>query len=219
MKLLLPWPCRLLTGLLVLVFQVGVADAGKAEQTLQAFFSDLRTLQADFHQQVIGSDNVLQQETSGRLWIQRPGRFRWNYEAPYRQQIVADGERIWTYDEDLDQVTVQPLTEVLGSTPAMLLSGGQPLDEVFHLEELPPEQGATKVRLTPVSAAENIIDLQLYFTAGQLTRIDAKDSLGNTTLFRFSALERNIALDHALFKFDIPAGADVVGNFDLSPQH
>jgi len=108
-------------------------DSGPLVQT---FFNELHTLQADFHQEVRDGDNTVQQVSDGKVGIQRPGRFRWDYASPYRQQLVSDGERLWSYDEDLEQVTVQPIGEVLSATPAMLLGGSQPLEAIFTVEPL-----------------------------------------------------------------------------------
>jgi outer membrane lipoprotein carrier protein len=140
----------------------------------------------------------------------RPGRFRWDYLEPYRQQLVADGERVWSYDEDLEQVTVQPADEVLTATPAMLLSGTRPLDEVFSIEEL----GGDRVRLTPRNEDSNITTLTLAFADGALSRIEAHDTFGNTTTFSFSNVQRNPPIGQDIFRFEPPPGADVVGETD-----
>jgi outer membrane lipoprotein carrier protein len=172
-----------------------------------AFFSGLLTLQADFDQQVLDGNRQLLQSSQGHMWIKRPGRFRWDYEQPYRQQIVADGTRLWSYDEDLEQVTVQEAGKVLTATPAMLLSGEQPLEQVFTLEA-----GTDSIRLLPKTDDSNITALDLSLKDGALQQIQAQDSFGNTTTFRFSNLERNPPLAGDLFVFVPPAGADVVGD-------
>jgi len=120
------------TILLVLLFPAAVL-AEKQPSYVTDFFAGLHTLQADFEQQVVDGNNRPLQSSQGHMWIKRPGRFRWDYETPYRQQLVADGERLWSYDEDLEQVTVQKASDVLTSTPAMLLSGEEPLGNVFNM--------------------------------------------------------------------------------------
>ena len=176
------------------------------------FFNDLDTLQADFDQQVMDGNRQLLQSSKGHMWIQRPGRFRWNYESPYRQQLVADGKHFWSYDEDLEQVTVQPAAEVITSTPAMLLSGGKPLESLFTIEPSSATQGSQSVVLVPKSDDSNVIRLSVHFTGKLLTRIDAEDSFGNTTLFSFTNMQRNSRLDSTLFSFTPPAGTDVIGD-------
>jgi len=202
---------RFAAAALYLLLAAGVqADSGPGY--VQDFFNELRTLQADFDQQVVDSGDNIQQSSQGHMWIQRPGRFRWDYKTPYRQQIVADGERLWSYDEDLEQVTVQRVSEVLTSTPAMLLSGDQPLEDVFVIEEQAPGNSARQVLLTPISADSNVTAIILQFDGGTLLSIRALDTFGNTTTFSFTNLERNRELDPGIFRFEPPANADVVGD-------
>ena len=198
-------PVHVLLGLLLLPGTT--AHAAQPTEALRAFFAGLETLQADFEQQVMDEYGRVQQSSRGHMWIMRPGRFRWDYEEPYRQQIVADGTRLWSYDEDLEQVTVQAAGKVLTATPAMLLSGEQPLEQVFNLEA-----DGDSVRLLPKTDDSNITALNLYLEAGVLQEITAQDSFGNITTFRFSNLERNPSLPADLFVFVPPAGADVVGD-------
>jgi len=193
-----------------LMLQAATAYAAEPD-FFTRFFTDLHTLQADFDQQVVDGNKQVLQSSSGHMWIARPGRFRWNYETPYRQQLVADGQRLWSFDEDLEQVTVQPAGDVITSTPAMLLSGDQPVDTLFHIEAATEGQS---VILIPKSDDSNILKLQVYFSDNSLTRIDAEDSFGNTTQFSFSNMQRNPTLKDKLFTFTPPAGADVIGNTD-----
>jgi len=205
--------CRtVFAGLILLLLVPPVALAEKSPDYVQSFFMDLQTLQADFDQQVIDANNKTIQSSRGHMWIRRPGRFRWDYITPYRQQLIADGEHLWSYDEDLEQVTVQPAAEVLTSTPAMLLSGDEPLEKVFLIEAAEMSGNEQHVRLMPRSDDSNVIELQLFFSAGMLARIKAEDSFGNTTIFSFTHLERNPKLDEDVFSFTPPAGADVVGD-------
>jgi len=199
-----------LLGLLLLV--PAVNHAAGLPAYFSGFFNGLLTMQADFDQQVVDGNRQLLQSSQGHMWIMRPGRFRWDYETPYKQQLVADGERLWSYDEELEQVTVQPASEVLTSTPAMLLSGDQPLEQLFNIEETTATAAEQRVTLIPKSDDSNVTRLHVHFSGGLLTRIDAEDSFGNTTQFSFTRLERNPKLDEKLFSFTPPAGADVVGN-------
>ena len=175
--------------------------------SLANFFNKLETLSADFSQQVVDGDNREIQAASGRMWIRRPGMFRWDYLEPYQQQVVADGERLWSYDKDLEQVTVQDADEVLTATPAMLLSGERPLADVFDIHETASQH----ILLTPKNNDSNVTELRLQFSDGGLERIAAADTFGNTTIFSFTNVQRNPLLDRQLFKFQPPEGADVVG--------
>ena len=201
---------RLCAAVVCLAYLVPV----HAGNLVQAFFNDLDTLQADFHQEVRDGDNTLQQVSDGKVWIQRPGRFRWDYASPYRQQLVSDGERLWSYDEDLEQVTVQPIGEVLSATPAMLLGGSEPVENVFTIDTLPAEGSRQQVLLKPKSDDSNVTALLLDFTDEVISGIRAEDSFGNITTFTFSNLVRNRELDTTLFRFEPPAGVDIVGERD-----
>ena len=196
----------------ILLLLAANAHAGPASGYAQEFFNDLRTLEADFDQQVVDSDQRVVQSSQGHMWIQRPGLFRWNYKTPYIQQIVADGERLWTYDEDLEQVSVQSVSDVLTSTPAMLLSGSQPLEEVFVIEELTPDSIEKQVLLTPKSGDSNVTAITLYFDVDTLVGMRADDSFGNTTTFSFFNLKRNRQIDPFIFRFNPPANTDVIGD-------
>lgn len=199
-----------LLGLLLLL--PAVSHTTETPAYFREFFNGLLTMQADFDQQVLDGNRQLLQSSQGHMWIMRPGRFRWDYVTPYKQQLVADGERLWSYDEELEQVTVQPASEVLTSTPAMLLSGTQPLEQLFTIEETTATAGDRQVTLIPKSDDSNVTRLHVHFSGELLTRIDAEDNFGNTTQFSFTRLERNPKLDEKIFTFTPPAGADVIGN-------
>jgi outer membrane lipoprotein carrier protein len=207
----LPRSLRLLLGVACLLASPRVL-AGSALETADKFFKDLHSMEADFHQQVLTSEGKLQQESDGHVWILRPGKFRWNYLTPYKQQLVADGQRLWSYDEDLAQVSVQPMDKVFSATPAMLLSGNEPLEKVFRLQEQPADDGQQQVLLTPKSDDSSVIEVHLFFVKGQLSRIEARDNFGNTTTFTFSKLVRNAAVDENIFRFVPPPDVDVVGD-------
>jgi chaperone LolA len=186
--------------------------AGSAIDTVHAFFGDLHTLEADFHQQVLTSKGEVQQESDGHVWILRPGRFRWNYRTPYKQQLVADGKHLWSYDEDLAQVSVQPMDKVFSATPAMLLSGNEPLEKVFRMQAQPASDGEQEVLLVPKNDDSNVVDVRLFFAKGTLLRIEARDKFGNSTTFSFSKLVRNGPVDKSIFRFVPPPDVDVVGD-------
>lgn len=202
-RLRLSFLCGLLT------FQLSAAAAADTlPAALEAFFSGLETLSAEFSQQVSDSSGEITQDARGRMWIARPGRFRWDYETPYRQQLVADGKSFWMYDEDLEQATMQPAADIITSTPAMLLSGIQPLDEIFHIESLVEGQS---VRLQPKNDDSNITQVELQFSEDSIMQIVALDSFGNTTTFSFTGMRRNPDLDEGVFSFEPPPGTDVIG--------
>lgn len=198
---------RTLPVLLLAALPCLSAYAGALPDYAQRFFRGLATLQGDFDQQVVDANQQPVQQSQGHMWIKRPGRFRWDYHKPYEQQLVADGRKVWSWDADLEQATVQPASEVITSTPAMLLSGTEPIDQVFTSEEL---DGHT-VLLKPRKKDSNVTDLRLVFAGDKLTEIIAHDTFGNTTTFHFSHLKRNAPVADDTFHFVPPPGADVIG--------
>ena len=152
------------------------------------------------------------QESKGTLAFLRPGKFRWTYSKPYAQLIVGDGERVWIYDEDLNQVTVRKLDLALGSTPAALLAGNNDALKAFNLKDVGARDGLEWIEATPRDREGNFERILMGFGTEGLEAMELNDSFGQTTVLRITRLERNPQLDSALFRFVPPKGADVVGN-------
>lgn len=199
---------RCLAGM-ALVFAITGSVAGG--DLVSSYFSDLESFQGTFVQSVIDVDGEIIQNSEGKVWIQRPGRFRWDYETPYRQQIVADGKQIWTYDEDLEQATVMEVDEALSSTPAMLLSSYRPLAEVMDWEQTSSAAGTTWYRLVPKQQDTSVEELFIAFEDRELALIRVLDGFGNQTEIGFSDGKRNQLISPERFHFDIPAGTDIIG--------
>ena len=178
---------------------------------LNAFLDGVQTLRADFTQTVTDAQGVELQQVEGTLAVKRPGRFRWNYTAPSEQVIVADGERIWMYDEELAQVSVRPLDRTLASTPAMLLSGGRALHEHADIRELGEREGLVWVEVVPRVKDSDFEAVRIGFDDGRLAAMELVDAFGQTTRMAFTALVRNPAIDDSVFTFDPPPGVDVIG--------
>ena len=186
-----------------------VVDDGEA--LVNAFVMDVVTFSGDFEQSLIDPDGRLLETTSGTLEIQRPGRFRWVYEEPYEQWLVADGTNIWSYDVDLEQVTVKPQADALANTPALLLGGsGQAMDQFEHGGSF-VESGLTWVRLLPVDTDSGFRRVELGFDDGRLSRMVFLDNLEQTTVVVLKNVVVNEPIDAARFEFAIPDDVDVVG--------
>jgi outer membrane lipoprotein carrier protein len=189
-----------------------VADAGVATDRLQDFFKEVHSLQGDFTQTVYDQQMNVKDSAQGTFALQRPGKFHWNYEKPYRQLIVANGEKVWIYDSELEQVTVKKLDETVGSTPAQLLSSSESLERNFTLDEIGVNQGLEWVELTPRDKDTGFERVKLGFDRRDLRVMELKDSFGQTTRLEFSHLRRNPRLAASLFEFTPPRGVDVVGD-------
>ena len=192
-----------------------MADGHAASATgrLNDFFKNVQSLRADFQQVVTDPRGKTIQDARGTFLMQRPNKFRWNYQKPYEQIIVADGANLWVYDKDLEQVTVKKLDQALGNTPALLLSGAQPLAENFRMTELTDRKdGLQWTVLTPKNDEANFQQVRLAFGKQSLEVMELVDSFEQTTQLRFSNVQSNIKFTAREFKFTPPKGVDVVGD-------
>ena len=194
----------------VLAIAARVAFASGLDQ-LHAFLDATRSAQGDFTQTVVRRDGRTTQKTSGSFAFQRPGKFRWAYDKPFAQLIVGDGERIWIYDQDLNQVIVRKLDAALGETPAALLAGDNALEQNFTLVASGEGDGLEFVDAIPKAADSQFKRIRLGFAGDLPRRMALTDAFGQTTTLDFTKLQRNPALASSMFRFTPPAGADVLG--------
>ncbi len=203
--------CRLILMLCVLLITgLSSAWADQGEAQLASFFDDMQTLDADFVQDVTDVDGASIQYAEGHMWLQRPGLFRWDYQSPYHQLIVGDGNQVWVYDEDLEQVTVRSFDSALGQTPALLLSGETPLLESFSVTSLGDQHGMSWYLLLPNGRDAVFDELRLGIAKGVLQIMELRDGLGHKTKLRFSVVKKNRSIDSQRFIFIAPEGVDVI---------
>ncbi len=184
--------------------------AGQARAELDRFLSGLRTLQADFVQQVVDTSTNEVTNARGTLYLWRPGRFRWQYKNDDGRYILADGHTIWLVEPDLEQVSQRSQKAALKGTPAGLLIGGHPLERDFTIEELGKRDGISWIKLTPKDDNSQVQQVLVAMEKGNLTRLEMADHLGQVTSFRFSHIQRNIPLPEKLFRFQPPPGYDIL---------
>jgi len=202
--------CAAITAL-VLAGPAHAAD--DAVSRVAGYLAGVKTLSGSFVQVVRDREKRITERATGTLTIERPDRFRWDYREPYQQVIVADGRRLWLYDADLQQVTVRTLEEGLGATPAMLLSGTGRLADSFDSVAIERDDDWTWCRLKPLGTSSDFDTVSVALNAsGELAAMELVDKLGQTTRIDFSGVRRNTTVDEALFRFEPPAGADVIGN-------
>jgi outer membrane lipoprotein carrier protein len=200
--------------LIILMFiSLGLAlpALAAAPSPVQRYFLDLNSLRADFIQRVYDERGRVVQSSSGRMLMQKPGKFRWDYRTPAEQVIVADNERLWAYDVDLAQVTVRKLDQALSSTPLALLSGAAPIEDTFTVGRVRNRDGLDWYDLTPKQPQPEFRLLRVAFKGDALVSLELEDSFGQRTRLDFQKLERNPTLDPSLLKFTPPPGVDVVG--------
>ncbi len=196
--------------LLPLAFVMFAAHADSLDR-FKTFLRDTQSARADFEQKVYGREGKLVQESSGSFVFQRPGRFRWTYAKPVDQLIVGDGERVWIYDRDLNQVTVRRLSRALGSTPAALLAGASDVEKAFELRDAGSRDGLEWMQARPKEPEAGFEVVRMGFGPQGVQAMELVDHFGHTTRLGFSNLQRNPKIDPGEFRFEPPPGADVLG--------
>ena len=178
---------------------------------LKAFLAETRTAKANFVQVVVGKSGRKPQESAGIMAFSRPGKFRWSYEKPYAQLLVSDGIRLWTYDKDLEQVTIKKLGDALGSSPVAILAGNGEVEKNFTLSEPGKVDGLEIVDAVPKDKDSTFARVRIGFADKVPRLMELRDNFGQVTTLMFSSFERNPALPAAMFSFTPPKGVDVVG--------
>jgi outer membrane lipoprotein carrier protein len=179
-----------------------------AVDTLREFVRDVKTGRADFSQTVISTDGARKKTSSGQFEFLRPNRFRFEYTKPFQQLIVADGNKVWIYDADLNQASSRRIAQALGATPAALLAGGD-LDKEFVLAAQPSKDGIDWALATPKAKDGPFQSMRVGFKNKVLTAVEITDSFGQKSSLQFGRFEGNTSLDPARFNYTPPAGADV----------
>ncbi len=178
-------------------------------QRLHAFLAKAGGLQADFRQVVVNEKGETGKQSSGVFYLQRPGKFRWDYTHPYRQEIVSNGGKVWFYDVDLAQVTARKINQAIGSTPALLLSGEVALEKNFTIQSQDKEEGLYWIKLVPKEEESGFKYVLIGLDGDNLAGMELSDNFGQLTRIYFSNLKLGAKLDPALFDFKPPAGVDV----------
>ena len=200
----------LLLAILSLSSFSALADDEAAVQRLTQLLNQAQTITARFSQLTLDGSGTQLQETAGQLALKRPGLFRWHTDEPMEQLLVSNGEKVWLYDPDLEQVTIQTLDQRLTHTPALLLSGD--VSKIRENFEISYKEGGSVVDFTlkPKSKDTLFDSLRLSFRSGVLNDMQLIDSIGQRTNILFLNVQLNQALDDGQFSFDIPEGADVI---------
>ncbi|MDD2760599.1 MAG: outer membrane lipoprotein chaperone LolA [Methylomonas sp.] len=200
----------------ICVLLCGLCAGVKAEEApidqLKAFLKASASFSADFKQVTLNKAGQASQTSTGQFYLRRPGKFRWNYQKPFAQEIVSNAGKVWFYDADLEQVTVKQLDDSLGSTPALLLTGQVDLDEKFVLEEQGNDDDLNWIRLSPKNEESGFKYILIGLNHGQLGGMELSDNFGQLTRIYFSNIKLNPALNDGLFNFTPPKNADVFEN-------
>lgn len=201
-------PAIVLSGLMALPGLSRAVDTAQVQ--LQAFVEQVQSATGNFSQEQASSDGTPQRAQTGTFAFQRPGKFRWQVLTPYAQLIVADGQRVYQYDPDLDQVTERQAGQAIGASPAALLFGAGSLDDAFDLQARPDRDGLQWLRAVPKTPDAGFTHVDLGFSGGMPQRLELLDAFGQVSQIRFSDVQSNPDIPAAQFQFKVPAGADLV---------
>ena len=196
-------------AVLLLVSASAAVAADSARERLEKYLESAAALRTEFSQTLLDEQGRTIETTTGTLYLERPRHFRWDYKEPYEQSIIGDGEQVWIYDPELEQVTVQPMATSAGSTPIFLLAEGAELDTHFEAVELGEIAGLRWLSLAPRDPETQFATIRLGFDEGGLRIMELADNLGQTTHLEFSGEQRDQSFAPGLFQFTPPEGVDV----------
>jgi outer membrane lipoprotein carrier protein len=176
---------------------------------LREFIRDVKTGRAQFTQTVTSPDGAKKKTSTGSFEFARPNRFRFVYVKPFDQVIVADGQKVWIFDADLNQASSRKFSSALGATPAALLAGGS-LDKDFDLAALPAKDGLEWVAATPKAKDGAFKSVKVGFRGKDLAAVEIVDAFDQRSMLQFSQFAGGVAFAADAFQFKPPAGADVI---------
>ncbi len=188
------------------------ASSQDARERLQKALGSLDALQADFRQTVLDEDKQLLSQSRGKVSIQRPGRFRWEYQDPYEQQIIADGKELWVYDVDLDQATVKPIESSLSTAPIMVLMKKQRVTDEFTVQPLGQRKYLYWIELIPKQKDMEYSRIYLGLDGDEIKAMELRDSFGQSTQIVFENPRYDVIFPPGTFRFEPPPGVDVFGS-------
>lgn len=198
-------------ALFATLFTLPITVMADGIASLKAFYTDTKTMRADFSQVVTDKQGRKVQEVQGVMQLKRPNKFRWDYNKPFEQQIISDGKQIWLYDTELAQVTVRGISKALGSSPAALLAGGESLEKNFKLMDTARKDNLEWVSALPLEPDSGFEKIFLGFSDSRLQKMELTDSFGHNTSIVFSNLAQNNSISDGIFVFKVPKGVDLIG--------
>lgn len=203
-------------ALILVAFSLQAKEASSVQNTqlqLQQFLQDTSSLSARFQQKLVDQYGYLLQQSAGQLNLQRPGKFRWDYILPYPQNIISNGQKIWMYDSELEQVNVRPYDQLLTSSPVKLLDNQVKLEEAFVIEPMADAEGQQWLKLRSKDTESDFKQMEIGLLKGQIKTMRFKDNFNQMTEIEFEQLIVNPGFKSERFEFTAPEGTDIVGDF------
>ncbi len=194
----------------LLLFATASYAESNEDDRLTRFLDSMQTLQAKFKQTLVDDQGVELESSSGVVFLKRPDKFRWDYKHPYQQTIVTNGEVLWFYDEDLEQVTIREVSSSVESTPVAILGSYEDINKQFIIIDIENIEGFDWVELTPRDIDSQYNSIRLGFDKEKLGMMVMFDNLGQVTRIDFTEEVINKKLDNDTFDFELPEGIDVI---------
>lgn len=204
---------NLIGGLLLV--SSAMVNANPGLDALNYFFSEIHTFEARFGQIVLDESLTEIDNSEGQIWIQRPGRFRWNYAPPDAQEIVGDSVNVWIYDIELEQVSVRTQDQAIGNSPATILAGSGDLEDNYEIEGIGSQGRFDWVNLIPKDEESGFREVRIGFEDNRLRLLELLDNLDQRTRISFIDLKENVPIPLTTFDFLPPEGVDVIDNTEI----
>lgn len=210
-------PGVVFSGCLMLNSVAMAADDTAALRQVETFLEATDTISAGFQQVLLDENGNVLAESEGTMSIKRPGRFRWHYSTPDELLVLGDGKNIWSYDVELENVTVVSQSEALAANPASLLAGRGVAADAFSVARYWESETTNWVELVPREQQRDFRSIRLGFQDEALMLMELHDQLGQITRIVFSDVTQNSPVDDELFVFTVPAGVDVISAGEPAP--
>ena len=199
---------KIIAFCILLVSVIAHADSTPVQQ-LEGFISRAKNLQAEFTQTSLDETGKVILSSQGNFYLQQPGKFRWNYQQPYAQQIVSKNGKVWFYDADLEQLIIKKIDQSIGDTPALLLSGSVDLKEKYTITKQRQEGDVLWIKLTPKNTESSFKYILVGLKGDMLYGMELSDNFGQLTQIIFSNISMPKSLAPELFEFTAPEGTDI----------
>lgn len=205
---------RLASAVLLVAFSCtsSLSAQASAVDQFKIFVSGNKTAKGEFSQQqvkIVEGKAKIGKSASGVFVFARPGKFIWTYLVPYEQILQSDGEKLYLYDKDLNQVTIKAISSALGASPAAILFGQSDLEKNFTLKEVGLKQGVEWLEAIPKEKDTQFEHIGIGMKDGLPLALELRDKFGQISLVTLKNFEKNPNLKTDQFKFVVPAGADV----------
>lgn len=193
---------------------------------LKTLLNPITTLQGGFQQTVKSERGKVLQRLSGKVWIKKPAQFRWEILGKDSRLVIADGKKVWDFDKDLDQVTVQKLDKGQTRAPIYFLTGdANSIDKDFHVTDIGSQNSEKPntpgkclqesnacFELKPKQKEGAFQWVRIGFKDKILREMQMLDQLGQYSHFVFKDVILNGNISANQFQFTPPAGVDVLKN-------